>query len=180
MEDIQKNEQTTKKETVSKKSEKEKEVEKMESTVKSFKELNELSKSEIEKLPKVTIILRKREYKRSKSVGYELEVRLHEYLKKLVTGNKFTETDYYAYKVKLNLDFNFAEDSIRVPIRFVTGERKDGSTYYQMELILEDDLYYTDLWLNSNELTLLNHFYPNLKWAFRERKLENVNLGLGE
>lgn len=145
-----------------------------------FKNITDLTKKEIDLLPKISIVLRKVENRRTRNVFYEIIIRFNDLLKINYSSrdlkNKFSETKYNLYCLKLNLDLNKAEHPLRVPCRLVTGKREDDSDYYQLELILSDDIYITDIWLSQDEYELLILTLPKIKFEIRPEKIANINL----
>lgn len=133
-----------------------------------FKNIPDLTEEEIDKLPRVSVILRKIQYK--KSIGYEYEVRFNELLK-IKNKKPLTETKYNLLKLKLGLDLKKAEDTLRVPCRLVTGFRKDDSVYHQIELILSPGIFETDFWFYKDELELLELTIPDVHFVTRPEKI---------
>ncbi len=126
---------------------------------------------------RVSIIIRKTENRRTKFINYEIEVRLHELLKVKI---RLTETRYNLLKIKLKLDFKKAEETLRVPIRFVKGLRVDESIYYQYEIILALGLYESGFF-KSDEIELINALLSKvIKFENRPEKIENLQLDYSE
>lgn len=138
-----------------------------------FKELSELNEEEIKKLGKVNAIIRRVYYKRSKREGYEIEVKLHEYL---TVKNSISRSEYYLYLISLGLDPKFAEHTLRIPCRFVTGINKNGNAYHQIELIFGKDLYFGNLWLNGPDLKLFKMLLPNVTVYKRDQVIDEETM----
>jgi len=145
--------------------------------VNEFKKITELSEDEIKNLQRVSVILRKMEFKTSKSVGYQLEIRLNDLLK---VRKNLTETRYNLLKIKLGLDFKKAEETLRIPVRFVNGYTKNDFQYHQIELILKPGVYET-YFMEFDEVELMEATLSDVVRPFeRPERIEDKDLSNGD
>ena len=141
-----------------------------------FKKISEMTTEELQKLPLVSvrvarIVIKDRKTNRITSVRHEAQVQIHDLLIKRVN---LKQSDYgllalASGKVSAN------EISLKAPIHFTKGERKNGETYWMFECRISSDVTVKDFFSYS-EAKLLSALKSKNEFPadFHERPITDI------